>query len=336
MLRTLFFCLLGLSAAHAQMFPQRVVLWTVNPGSLDQESTIVGTFTPYNDVMIRAEVPGCIETVHIKEGETVEEGQKLFSLRNKESQARVKSAKAALHLSKHTADRRRQLKEKDFISPQDLEKAEAEREACEAELMLAQEELEKTCICAPFKGVVSMKKVSKGSYVSPGTELIRIQDINPIRFVFQLPQKEIPFLKIGTPLHATTDIYPNKNFKGTIEAIDQSVNETTRSTTVYATFPNEDKLLLPGLYGQALFALSSPKNAGILIPEQALVVKSDGSYVYKKEGEKAVLRKITIGERRADKAEILRGLNKGDQIVLEGQDKLHDGDVIIGVPYASH
>jgi RND family efflux transporter MFP subunit len=115
-----------------------------------------------------------------------------------------------------------------------------------------------------------------------------------------------------------TDVYPDKVFEGKIEAIEPSVNEKTRSVTVYATFPNTENLLIPGLYAHAELKATANQASSIVIPEQALVVRPGGMNVYKKVGEKAVLTKITLGTRAADQVEVLSGLQKGDEIVLEG------------------
>jgi len=330
-----FLCLFG-TAVNAQMPPQPVVLTTVKEGTLAAGTSWAGTFTPYNDVVLRAEISGHIDKLYVKEGASVKEGEKLFSLKDQEARARVKKAAAALKLAQNGLNRKKKLKEKEFISLQDLEKAEADVDNAEAELVLAEEDLNKTNICSPFEGVVSMKKVSKGTYVSPGTELIRIQDIRPMRLVFQVSQQEIPSLRVGDSVIAVTDLYPSRTFKGTVEAIDLSINETNRSVTAYATFTNQDNLLIPGLYGQITPSHTASSSPVVVIPEQALVVRPEGTYVYKKVKDKAILTKITLGVRTADQVEILSGLAKGEEIVIEGQAILHDGDPIVGATHAAH
>lgn len=316
------------------MPPQAVVLTAVKEGCLKECTVSVGTFTPYNDVILKAESAGHIDAVHFHEGDSVKDNQKLFSLNAKEQLAKVKRAAAALKVSKSSLARKAKLRAKDFISATDLEKAEADVETHSAELELAKEELAKTKIVAPFAGVLSMKKVSKGAYVAPGEELVRLQDLTPMRLIFQLPQTELRMIKVGDFVTARTDAYPDKTFEGKIEAIDPSVNEKTRSVTVYATFDNKETLLIPGLYAQVYPKSSShSKEAAtttLLVPEQALLARPEGPAVYKKVGDKAVLTKVTLGTRTNDQAEVLSGLQRGDEIVLEGQDKLHDGDVIVG------
>ncbi len=331
---TLLCLLFCLSSVEAQMpmLPQAVVLTEVKEGCLKECTVSVGTFTPYNDVTVKAESAGHIDAVHFHEGDSVKENQKLFSLNAKEQVAKVKKAAAALKVSKSSLARKAKLRAQDFISAADLERAEADVETNSAELELAKEELSKTKIVAPFSGVLSMKKVSKGAYVASGDELVRLQDLDPMRLVFQLPQTELGMIKVGDPVTAMTDAYPDQTFEGKIEAIDPSVNEKTRSVMVYATFDNKDKRLIPGLYAQ-VSPKASPHQKGatsLLVPEQALLARPEGPAVYKKVGDKAVLTRVTLGTRTNDQAEVLSGLQMGDEIVLEGQDKIHDGDVIVG------
>ncbi|OJW48074.1 MAG: hypothetical protein BGO67_03330 [Alphaproteobacteria bacterium 41-28] len=328
MLRLFLLLLLFVAPVNADELPQAVVITTVKESCLNPCVTGVGTFTAYNDVVLKAETTGRIESLHFKEGDRAEAHQKLFTIYNKEQTAKVKKAEASLKLNQSMLMRKEALHRKGFTTPQELEKAEAQVKSDEAELALAKEDLAKTEIYAPFDGVLSNRQVCKGAYVSNGDELVRIQDLTPIRLTFQIPQKEIPNIKVGDKVTATTDVYPNKDFEGQVEAIEPSVNEDTRSVTVYASFGNDEELLIPGLYGRAQLKTSLKKSSSLYIPEQALVIRPNGIYVYKKVGEKAALTKITLGARLADQAEVLTGLKKGDQIVLEGQDKLHDGSLI--------
>jgi len=328
MLRSFFVLLLTISMAKADEPPQAVVTTIVKEVDITPTITGVGTFTPYNDVTLKAETSGRIQDVHFQDGDRAKASQVLFTLHNKEQDAKVKKAEATLQMSTNVLHRKQMLRKRNFVTPQDLEQAETQVKSDTADLALAKEELAKTEIKAPFEGVLSARSVSKGAYVVEGDDLVRIQDINPIRLTFQIPERDIRMLKVGEKVTATTDVYPDKKFTGKIEAIDPSVNEDTRSVAVYASFENKEEHLIPGLYGRAQIVTSAEKTHSLFIPEQALVTRPGGTFVYKKDGDKAVLTKISLGKRTSDHAEITAGLKKGDEIVLEGQDKIHDGSPI--------
>lgn len=333
MLRVLFLFLLSAHGAMAAPTPQAeppqaVVTTKVKENSLHPTLTSVGTFTAYADTVLKAETPGRIETIHFKEGDGATKQQMLFTLYNKEQLAKVKKAEAALALSQSILKRKQELHKKNFACPQALEMAEAQVRSDEADLELANEALNQTIIKAPFEGVLSERKQSEGSYVAAGDELVRIQNVKPIRLTFRIPEKDLTVIKLNDTIKANTDAYADKTFEGTIEAIEPSINEKTRSVTVHARFENSDRRLLPGLYSRISIALSGQKATSLLVPEKALVFQQDATYVYKKVGDKAVLTKVTLGTRSADQAEILSGLQKDDEIILEGLYKIHDGSTI--------
>lgn len=320
--------LLSVNPARADEHPQAVVTIKVKENVLNPTLNSVGTFTAYADTVLKAETAGRIENIHFKEGDSINADHMLFTLYNKEQEAKVKKAEAALALSQSVLKRKQELVKKKFVCPQDLEKAEAQVRSDEADLELAKESLNQTIIKAPFDGVLSERKQSKGSYVAAGDELVRLQDLTPIRLTFHIPEKDLTAIKVNDLVKATTDAYTDTTFDGRIESIEPSINEKTHSITVHAQFENKDGRLLPGLYGRISIGLSDQKAASLLLPEKALVFQEDSTYVYKKVGDKAVLTKVTLGARAGDQAEILSGLQKDDEIVLEGLYKIHDGSLI--------
>lgn len=325
------YCLLLLipfNLAKAEEPPQAVVITKVKESALNPTLNSVGTYKAYADAVLKAETSGRIEEIYFKDGQTVKAQQKLFKLYNKEQAAKIQKAEAALALSQNILKRKKTLNMKDFAPIQEVEKAEAQVQSDKADLELAKEALNKTIIRAPFNGILSERKQSVGSNVAAGDELVRIQDLTPIRLTFHIPEKDLNAIKVNDPVTVTTDAHPGKTFEGVIEAIEPSINEKTRSITVHAQFKNEKEQLVPGLYARISINLSGKKSAVLFVPEKALIFRQDGTYVYKKVGDKAVLTKVTLGTRTADQAEILSGLQKNDEILLEGLYKIHDGSAI--------
>ena len=225
----------------------------------------------------------------------------------------------------------------------------AEEAQARSELAIAEEGLTKTQVSAPFDGVLSSRRISVGAYVKDYDPLVRLQTLSPIRFEFQLPVQKISLIQKGQPVQTNTDAYPGRNFKGKIVVIEPRADEKTHNVKVLAEFPNAKGKLLPGMYGQISIP-TTDKHEGLIIPEEALVVRQKGLYVYKVLPEentcqpqkasnpelkakpepahmtkyKSKLVKITVGTRFNDQVEILSGLSKGDEIVLKGQDKIND------------
>ena len=328
MLRYFLLCALLAFPCKAQQRTPSVVVTKVSENLLNPSIIGVGTFTAYNDVTLKAEFPGRVEVVHFKEGEYVKPGQKLFTFHNVEQKAKAQKAEAALKRDQNIAFRLKDLSERKFASPQDLEAAQTQAKNSEADLALAKDALDKTVVKAPFDGALSEKQVCKGSYLIEGDPMIRIQDLTPIRLKFKVPQPSLPLVKLENDVIATTDTYPGQTFKGKIETIEPAVDEETRSITIYAAFPNKEKLLIPGLFAHAEIQTNINKKSALFIPEQALIIRPTGSFVYKVVGNKVALTKVSIGQRKNDLAEVTSGLKKDEIIVLEGQDKIQDGGLI--------
>jgi membrane fusion protein (multidrug efflux system) len=283
-----------------------------------------GTFTSLNDVVIRAEGAGIVDVIHFKEGTRVPKGTLLITLKNKEQNANVDKARAALKLSEANHERRKQLKDKGFISEAEMEKALSEMQQLKADLEIAVQQLEKTLIKAPFEGTLSARKVTPGTHINPHDPLVSLHDLDPIRFTFQAPSKDLSFLKTNIPVVVKVDAYTDKTFEGKLDVVEPRIDDKTRNITVIAELKNPEDLLKPGLFGR-ISVPSEEAHQGLFIPESCLVMRKDGTYVFTIDDKgMAHFMPVTLGVRGNDKVEIKNGLKVGDKVVVAGQDKLKD------------
>lgn len=323
----------GILFATETSQPPREVVITV-PVIYDKIHRVlefIGSFYSLNAVTLKSQTQGIIEKIHFEDGASVATGAPLFTLHNAEQKAGIKKTKSALALSMNIFKRKQLLAERDFLSRDALEKAQAQVKADEAELDLAKEAYNKTIIRAPFNCVLSSRKISKGAYVSQGDELVSCKDLQPLRFNFQAAENQVSLLAKNQKVIVETDALRGEKFKGHVEVIEPIIDEKTRSAVVYAHFRNLDGKLLPGFSGHA-YIETNETHEGIVIPEEALIIRQDGNYVFKViEDPKARLNKVTLGIHANDQVEILTGLNKDDEIVLKGQEKIKDGSDIIVV-----
>jgi membrane fusion protein (multidrug efflux system) len=315
----------------SQSPPESVITGTAVCDKIHKTLEFVGGFYSLNAVTIKSEIQGIIERVHFEDGTSVTAGTPLFTLYNIEQKAKVKKAQSTLTLSMNILKRKQILAKREFLSKDELEKAQAQVEADEAELELAKEAYNKTIIRAPFNCVLSSRKISKGAFVSQGDELVNCNEIQSLQFNFQVPENQVNLLDKNQELLVETDANPGENFSGHIKTIEPIIEEKTRSAVVHAHFENKDGKLCPGFSGHA-YIKTNEIHEGIIIPEEALITRQDGKYIFKViEGMRVKLNKVTLGIRSNDKVEILTGLNKDEEIVLKGQEKLKDGSNIISV-----
>lgn len=309
--------------------PVETVMVTVSELALD--ATAVGSLRSNESVVLRPETAGRISVINFKDGSAVAKGSLLVGLDAAMQSAEYDQAKANLGLAQMNLKRSRELFEKKFVSQQALDNVEAALKVQEAALALAQAKLEKMRIKAPFAGVVGIRNVSVGDYVKEGQELVNIEDISTLKIDFRLPESYLGQLKPGQSLEVSTDALPGRNFEARIEAINPLVDTAGRAVSCRAHLSNADGRLRPGMFVRVRLIFERRGNV-LMVPEQAIVPDMQAPFVYRVQDGKAVRVPVKTGLRRNAQVEIIDGLKSGDEIVVAGQMKLHDGVPVKAVP----
>jgi membrane fusion protein (multidrug efflux system) len=296
----------------------------VAEGPLVDEITAIGTLISNESVILRPEIAGRIVDISFEEGQPVEAGAPLFRLDDSLYQAELAEAQAKLQLSERNFARAKELHEKGSGTARARDEAVASLQADKATVALAQARLDKTRIRAPFGGIVGLRQVSIGDYVTEGQDLVNLEDVDPVKVDFRVPELFLSGLARGQELVIAVDAYPGRPFKGMVYALDPRVDAAGRSVAVRAQVPNPDDALRPGLFARVTLILSIRKEA-ITVPEQAVVPRGDDRYVFRVVDGTATLTKVTLGQRRKGRVEIIDGLQPGDMVVTAGQLKIRDG-----------
>lgn len=290
--------------------PPGVIVSAVVDQEFVDKIEAIGTAAANQSAMLTATVTETIKTINVNEGEYVEAGTVIVELNSDEEQATLNEA------------------EKSFARYDQLARtkigSEARRDEERARLDVARSQLEKRRIVAPFSGVLGIRKVSMGDLVTPGTLITTIDEMDPIKLEFSVPEAFLAALKPGLEINATSEAYPGELFKGTVSAIDSRVNTATRAIMINARIPNADGRLRPGLLMKVDIVRSS--RTALAIPEEAIVSAGDKKTVLAVGDDKKVTEKtVTTGNRQAGYVEILSGLTKGEKIIIEGLQKAHNG-----------
>lgn len=296
----------------------------VRSGQVIDGVSAVGTLLANESVMIRPEVDGRIVAIHFQEGQLVRRGEKLLTMDAGETEAQLTSAVAAANLNRSRLKRAEDLQAKNFISAQALDEARENVNQSNARETELRAKLAKTVVHAPFEGVTGLRQVSPGAYVKAGQDVARLEGIGVLKLDFRVPELYLKRIRTGQALAVTVDAWPGETFAGTIYAIEPAVDESTRTVLLRARLPNPGVRLKPGMFARVSLELEKRDNA-LLVPEQAVVPRGDGRYVYRIVEGKAQLVKVTLGVRRPGEVEVLDGLKAGDTIVADGQLKLQDG-----------
>jgi membrane fusion protein (multidrug efflux system) len=304
--------------------PVPVEIAAVAKEAVADEVFAVGTLRSNEAVMIRSEIAGRIAAIGFGEGSAVRKGDVLFTLDDAIPAAELKDAEASLALSQRNFERARELFSRRFGTERTLDEARAALDSDSAKVELARARLGKTRIAAPFAGIVGLRRVSVGDYITIGQDLVNLEDLNPIKADFRVPERYLPALAPGQTLRVTVDAFPGRVFTGEVAALDPMIDPEGRSIAVRARLPNPDGVLRPGLFARVNLVLHRRAQA-LTIPETAVVPRGEERFVYRIDGDRAVLTRVDLGERRAGRVEVTAGLNAGDEVVTAGHLRLRDG-----------
>ena len=299
-----------------------VELMTVN-----EEVEALGTLAADESVVIAPEIAGRVIALGFKEGERVKAGQELVKLDTAILDAELKQALADLGLARDTNDRLRGLVARGSGTQVALDESTARLASAEARVQLGKAKLAQSTIVAPFNGVVGLRAVSVGDYVSVGKQLITLTNIDPIKVDFRVPEIYLSRLKTGQPVQTRVDAVADRVFTGRIFAIDPVVDVNGRAIRLRANIPNADLTLKPGLFARLTIIVDQRENA-IVVPEMAVVPDGIGKMIYVAENGKARRVAVELGKRLPGKVEIVKGLTPEMKIITAGQMRLRDGSAI--------
>jgi membrane fusion protein (multidrug efflux system) len=294
---------------------------------LSEQVTAIGTLLSDEAVTVSSEIPGRLKEIHFKEGEPVEKGAPLFTLDDSVYRAQLSDAEAKLKLAEQTHQRTTQLFKNKYATAQSADEATSNLAVSTATVELARVQLEKTRIAAPFSGIVGLRHVSVGEYITSGQALVNLEAIDPVKADFRVPERFLPAIRVGQAIRIKVDAYPDETFEGKVYAIDPRLDVAGRSLLVRALLPNKDQRLRPGLFARVTVLLQLKEDA-LSVPEQAIVPQGDSQYVFRIINGKAALTKVVIGTRREGRVEIVDGLSAGDEVVTAGQLKIRDGSAV--------
>lgn len=214
-------------------------------------------------------------------------------------------------------------------STANVETANANVEDEKVKIANYQTDLDNTVIKVPISGVISEKSIAVGQIATKGSTLAKVNDISSVYATIQLPQDKINDVKTGQKATITVD-GNDKNYNGTVENIDLSADTSTRVFNCKIKIDNEDKSLLPGVYGNV--NLSSDKgNEMITVPIYAVGGNKGDYFVFLNDNGTARKQKITIGETSKNNIEVTSGIKSGDQVICSNTSTLQDGDAINAV-----
>ncbi|MGD9508263.1 MAG: efflux RND transporter periplasmic adaptor subunit [Geminicoccaceae bacterium] len=295
------------------------------------ETTIdaVGTLISNESVVLRPEVDGRIATINFVEGARVAKGDVLVELDSSVERAELAQAQAQQILARSNFERAKELRRNNAGTQRALDEADAALRTANALVDLAQARLDKRRLVAPFDAWSGLRNVSPGDFVTTDTKIVNLEQTDPLKVDFRVPELFLPALAQGQRITLEIDAYPGESFLGTVRALNPLIDATGRAVVIRAEIANDGGKLRPGLFARVRLTLAERQNA-IFVPEQAVQPQGDKAFLFRvvEGGDGKSLAKLTpveLGARRAGEVEVMQGLKAGDVVVDGGLLKIRDG-----------
>jgi membrane fusion protein (multidrug efflux system) len=293
-------------------------------GTSSSDIQAVGGLQSDESVIVSSEIAGRVSEILFKEGEAVEERATLLKLDGSLTEAELADARARLDLADSNYKRTSALAKGGNATQRANDEAFAALATARAAVALMEARFDKLSILAPFPGVLGIRKVSVGAYLSPGAQIVNLEKIDTLKVDFKVPEIYLAQVAVGQTIELTVDALPGRAFTGTIYAIDPMVDVNGRALTIRARLPNPGLVLRPGLFARITVKGETTQDV-VFVPEEAIVPRGKDTLVYRVVNGKAVETKVQLGTRKAGEVEIVQGLDPDAMVVTAGQLRLRDG-----------
>lgn len=288
--------------------------------------SLSGSIEPNEMVDIRSEVSGLVEVISFAEGGRVKAGQVLLRVNDVELRAQLSQAVTRNNLAGENARRAQLLLEKEAISQEEYDIASADHRTAQAQIQVIQAQLAKMVVKAPFSGTIGLRQISKGSYITPTTNVAQLVNIDRVKILFSIPEKYVSMVKLNGNIKFTVQGDQQK-YSARIYAIEPLVEASTRTLSVKAVADNSGQKLTPGTFTNIIFPLTVNEN-GLLVPAESLIPIQNGKKIFLLKNGKAVESIVETGARTDDDVLVTSGIKAGDTVLTSGVMSLREGSPV--------
>jgi membrane fusion protein (multidrug efflux system) len=293
-----------------------VTAYIAKPERVSNEITASGTIRANEEVQLQPELSGKVVQINFREGSKVSKGQLLVKINDTDFQAQYKKLQVQSALAEQTLQRQKQLLTISGISQQEFDLAQSQYNTIKADMDFQMAQILKTEIKAPFDGMIGLKNVSEGAIVTPATVIANIQQIDPVKLDFSVPERYFSYLKKDGEVIFSIEGLQQK-LKGSIYAIEPKIDAATRTIQIRAICPNFKGDMYPGAFAQVKIVLNDIDNA-IMIPTESLIPDISGQKVFLLKNGKSSYSRVETGIRTDTRIQITKGVNAGDTVLTAG------------------
>lgn len=313
---------------------------TAESGEWQPGIEAIGTVYASRGIDLAVEAGGVVRSVEFRANDEVEEGQLLVQIDDAIEQADLVAARSQVQVSNASLERARTLSDRGVSTAATVQEAEATASSALAQIERLNAILSQKSLEAPFSGTIGIPRVEAGQFVSVGTTVATLQDLDTLRVDFTVPEQQLARVSAGQTVTIATEA-GNPVASGTITGIEPRIDPQTRLVSLRAEVDNQDGRLNPGQFVRVRIQLPLEDDV-IALPQTAVTTSLYGDYVYvvrdpeqpietaEGEPERFVARQIFVqtGRRYGDQVEITEGISAGDRVVTAGQNRLSNGSQV--------
>ena len=299
-------------------------------------SSVIGSVAAVQGVTVSADLPGIVEGITFESGRAVQAGEVLVRLDVSQERAQLAAADAQRELARLNLDRMSNLLEKQVVSQAEFDRATAEFKQAEARAGEIRAVIDRKQIRAPFTGVLGIRQINLGQYLTAGDPVVPLQSLDPVYVNFSVPQQELGDLHVGASVKVAAESVA-VIAAGKVTAINSVVDEATRNVQIQAVFRNPDGRLRPGMFVEVEARLGAGTST-VALPASAISYAPYGNSIFVvrdlkgpdgKSYRGVEQRFVKLGASRGDQVAVISGLKPGEEVVTSGVFKLRNGASIV-------
>lgn len=302
--------------------PSKVSGIVLKPQIFSDNLSLSGSIEANEQIEVRSEVSGVVESINFQEGSQVSKGQQLFKINDVELRAQLSQARTKQTLASENERRAKLLLQKEAISQEEYDIASSDFRSAQAQTQLIQAQIAKTSVKAPFSGKIGLRSISKGTYVTPTTIVANLVNTNQVKITFSIPEKYATQVKVNTTLSFTTS-GSKEQYTAKVYAIEPEIEVATRTLKMRAIAQNSNGKLIPGTFANVSLPLDNINDA-LLVPTEALIPVQNGKKIFVSINGKAKEIMVETGARTDKDVLVLTGLKAGDTVLTTGVMTLKD------------
>ncbi|MBI5119244.1 efflux RND transporter periplasmic adaptor subunit [Candidatus Poribacteria bacterium] len=276
-------------------------------------------------VEVPVEVSGRVDWRGPKEGDLIAKaGTPILRIDQRTFKAHLDEAQAAYDLASNNCKRIEQLHAEGIISKEQLDQCRTAVATAASRLDIARIQFDKATVKAPIAGTLNKWYVEAGEYVNEGSHVAYMVVVDPVKVLVKAPEKDVPHLRVGQKVQVAFQFLKGSLLEGTITYVSIVGDNATRTYDVEITAPNPMREILPAMIGTVRILRGEIPDA-VTVPLFSVVPRGDSTVVFVEKDGKAHERTVDLGILEGDRVQIVKGLQPGEKLIVEGHRELDEG-----------